>query len=80
MAYSPSQISGLSWSSSKETQSISGSRVDFIYGYAGIGSPHGHLVLFNKTEVFNRPTGNLKAENINDQIIIRDNLEKTTVK
>jgi hypothetical protein len=41
--------------------SASGLRTDAIYGYPEIGSPHGHAVFFNGSEIFQRRVGNLNT-------------------
>lgn len=62
--------SGCVWLNPKETSSQSGCRIDWIYGYGGIGSPHGHLVLFNGSIVYSRNLDDIIAEPCGTQIII----------
>lgn len=49
----------------------SSSRLDYIYGYSGIGSPHGHLVLVNGSLVYQRDVIGLRAEFSGTQLIIQ---------
>ncbi|MFH0713920.1 MAG: hypothetical protein V1722_05130 [Candidatus Micrarchaeota archaeon] len=46
--------SGNAWIKIKETNSISGTRLDGIFGALGIGSPHGHYVSFNEKQIYVR--------------------------
>ncbi len=46
----------------QERWSITGCRVDYIYGDKGIGSPHAHLVLFNQIEEYHRTLSGLSSD------------------
>lgn len=53
-------ISG-AWIICKKETSESGCKTDYIFGQEGIGSPHGHLVTFNDSVIYNRQIDNLTA-------------------
>jgi hypothetical protein len=63
--------SGCCWYDYKDTISLSGCRTDIIFGYSGIGSPHGHAVFFNNYQIYQRQEGSLRAELSGSQIVIQ---------
>ncbi len=71
MAYATrASVSGACWINSDDRISVSGCSTDAIFGVRGIGSPHGHAVLFNDELVYNRQVSGLKAVVSEGRIII----------
>jgi len=54
MVYKESIYGENYWYCIGEETSISGTRLDYIYGFVGIGSPHGHTGIFNGSLVYAR--------------------------
>lgn len=72
MGWENSTESGCVWYNSKETQSISGTRTDMIFGFLGVGSPHGHNVTFNERAVYSRPYNGLIAEKSGTEVVVTE--------
>ena len=72
MAYLPKGIaSGLAWMNFNVTPLQTGSEINVIYGHLSTGSPHGHAVFRNGSEIFQRPIDNLTATISGATILIK---------
>ncbi|MBI4177108.1 MAG: hypothetical protein HY516_01970 [Candidatus Aenigmarchaeota archaeon] len=62
--------SGGTWYNFKQINNESGTITNVIFGYSGIGSPHGHDVFVNQDTIYARPFIDLACRLSGTQVII----------
>ncbi|MBI3412694.1 MAG: hypothetical protein HY051_01265 [Candidatus Aenigmarchaeota archaeon] len=62
--------SGGTWYNLKQATNENGTRIDVIFGYSGIGYPHGHNTFVNQDTSYARPFIDLVCRLSGTQVII----------